>query len=265
MKTYILIRNFQKHLFWSAKNRPTWVTHVIWPETASPFQLGSHAGSTEAAARIVPLGGALISGLIRKRGSLKRQIWNSIIALDETGKVIAEYDKFHLVPFGEYVPLQNWLPIKRISAGSIGYSAGLGPVRWQLKGLPALGPLICYEIIFPGAVTSPGIRPNWLLVLTNDAWYGVTAGPYQHYNVARIRAIENRVPVVRSANTGISGLILANGLSIKEQGLGEMAVFKVTVPLGDTGSFYSQNGNIFVIFCLVCSLITLLWSLRKSI
>ena len=259
-----LIRNFQKHLFWSVENRPTWVTHVIWPETASPFQLGSHAGSTEAAARIVPLGGALISGLIRKRGSLKRQIWNSIIALDETGKVIAEYDKFHLVPFGEYVPLQNWLPIKRISAGSIGYSAGLGPVRWQLKGLPALGPLICYEIIFPGAVTSPGIRPNWLLVLTNDAWYGVTAGPYQHLALAQIRAVEEGLPVVRAANTGISAVFDVFGREWGRLGLREAGALDIRLPNESTATtFYSLHSKYLVFAFLL--LIFLAVKYRKGI
>jgi len=251
-RSKFLIRNFQKHLFWSEKDRPAWITHVIWPETASPFQLGSHAGATEAAAKIVPPGGALISGLIRKRGTPTRQIWNSIVALDGTGKVTAKYDKFHLVPFGEYVPLQNWLPIKRISAGTIGYSAGPGPVRWQLKGLPALGPLVCYEIIFPGGVTSLGPRPKWLLVLTNDAWYGITAGPHQHLALAQIRAVEEGLPVVRAANTGISAVFDAFGREWSRLGLSEAGALDTRLPNApSTTTFYVQYSNLLVIAFLL--------------
>ena len=259
-----LSRNFQKHLFWSLENRPTWVTHVIWPETASPFQLGVHVIATEAAVKIVPKGGALISGLIRKRGKPTRQIWNSIIALDETGKVTAHYDKFHLVPFGEYVPLQGWLPIKRISAGLIGYSAGQGPVRWQLKGLPALGPLVCYEIIFPGAVTSPHSRPKWLLVLTNDAWYGVTAGPHQHLALAQIRAVEEGLPVVRAANTGISAVFDSFGREWSRLGLREVGALDIRLPSEPPGAtFYSQHSNLLVFAFLFLALLSVKY--RKGI
>ena len=116
--------------------------------------------------------------------------------------------------------------------------------------------LICYESSIPKIVRKFIQQgAEMMTIQTNDGWLGNSAGPYQHYDVARIRAIENRIPIVRSANTGISGLILANGISIHEQILGEMAVFKVTVPLGDPGSFYSRYGDVFAMICFVIFLL----------
>jgi apolipoprotein N-acyltransferase len=106
---------------------------------------------------------------------------------------------------------------------------------------------------------------NFLTIQTNDGWLGNSIGPIQHYNISKIRAIENRIPIVRSGNNGVSGMILPNGISINEKPLGVTSVFEVSVPIVQPGSIYSQNGNIFVIFCLILSLLILLWSLRKSI
>jgi apolipoprotein N-acyltransferase len=135
---------------------------------------------------------------------------------------VGTFDKFHLVPFGEYVPLAGILPIEKIApGGGAGFSAGPGPRTLRLPGLPPVSPLICYEVIFPGNVIDPDDRPAWLLNLTNDAWYGRTSGPYQHFGMAVARAVEQGLPLVRVANTGISGVIDPWGRVTARLGLGE--------------------------------------------
>jgi len=110
------------------------------------------------------------------------------------------------VPFGEYVPLRRILPIERIAPGLGDFSPGPGPRTLTLPGLPPVGPLVCYEAIFPSAVIDPAKRPQWLLNVTNDAWYGLSSGPFQHLAIVRVRAIEEGLPLVRSANNGVSAV-----------------------------------------------------------
>jgi apolipoprotein N-acyltransferase len=251
-----LSRNFARHLAMSAKDRPAWITHVIWPETASPFAIGDHSGPTDAAAKIVPAGGALITGMIRRKRQPGLQIWNAALAIDAAAGVLARYDKAHLVPFGEYVPLKQWLPIEKITAGNVGYTAGPGPVVWRLPGLPPVTPLICYEVIFPGAVTPPKERPDWLLVLTNDAWYGNTAGPHQHLALARIRAVEEGLPVVRAANTGMSAVYDGYGREWRRLALSTAGVLDSRLPRKPGKvPFYVQNAILLVVAFLLLSLL----------
>ena len=133
-------------------------------------------------------------------------VWNSLVAIDHEGAIRASYDKSHLVPFGEYVPLRSVLPIQKITPGTIDFSAGDGPRTITLPGLPPFSPLICYEAIFPDAVIDPAHRPDWLLNITDDAWYGNTSGPYQHVAIARLRAIEEGLPLARDGDNGISAM-----------------------------------------------------------
>ena len=190
------------------------VTHVIWAESAVPFLVQRNADVRQALARIVPPNGLLIAGAVRvapEDGNIDR-VWNSAMAIDSTGSVIASFDKFRLVPYGEYVPAREMFPfISKITPGAMDFSAGPGPRTLHLPGLPPVGPLICYELIFPGAVVDRADRPQWLLSLTNDAWFGRSTGPYQHFVSARFRAVEEGLPMIRTANAGISGVIDAYG------------------------------------------------------
>lgn len=207
------------------------VTHVIWPETAMPYMLeGSSPWPDMLAQTVVPPKGALITGVLRARGKGEDwKIWNSLQAIGESGQIIATYDKHHLVPFGEFVPFRSILPIDKITPGSTDFSRGAGPATLQLDGLPSFSPLICYEIIFPGEVTATETKPEWLLNITNDAWFGRSSGPYQHFHMARMRAVEEGLPLMRVANSGISAAIDAYGRVLKHVPLGASGV--ITSPL----------------------------------
>jgi apolipoprotein N-acyltransferase len=206
------------------------ITQVVWSETAVPYPLERYRDRlTEA----VPQNGLLITGAIRTDppDGEWREIWNSMAVLDRSGQTVDRYDKFHLVPFGEYVPLHRFLPfVSKFTPGIVDFSAGPGPRTLRLPGLPPVGPLICYEAIFPGQVVDRSDRPQWLLNITNDGWYGISAGPYQHFVSARLRAIEEGLPVVRAANTGISGMVDPYGRVLAQTRLGEATALDVELP-----------------------------------
>ncbi len=225
----LIRRNFDLQMSLSIADRPDWVTHVVWPETAATIDLTGSDEVREAVARIVPDGGLLLTGTVRRKRE-PRRIWNSMVAVDGSGKIAAVFDKFHLVPFGEYVPFRTILPIDKVTPGTLDFSAGPGPQSIDLPGLPPVSPLICYEAIFPGETVDPANRPGWLLNLTNDAWYGDTAGPHQHLAITRARAIEEGVPLVRSANTGISAVFDAYGREIVRIGLSEQGIADTRMP-----------------------------------
>ncbi len=198
---------------------------VIWPETASPYLLVQDPGARAAAAALLPSGAVLLAGTVRAEfaanGALSA-VFNSLVALDPTGEVVALYDKAHLVPFGEYMPLSGWIPV-RLAAGGMDFSAGPGPVTLTVPGVPSFGALICYEVIFPGAVT-PVPRPAWLVNITNDAWFGESAGPWQHLAAARMRAVEEGLPLARVAQSGISTVFDSLGIRDHVLPLGERGI-----------------------------------------
>jgi apolipoprotein N-acyltransferase len=222
------------------------ITHVIWPETAVPYVLANEPILRRIIAAAAPPHGLVITGTVRTTSQVgvPFQVWNSLQALDSSGTIVGSYDKFHLVPFGEYVPLRRFLPINKITSGGTDFSAGPGPQSIVLPGLPPVSPLICYEVIFPGEVTDRRDRPAWLLNVTNDAWYGKTAGPHQHFAIARVRAVEEGVPLVRSANTGISGVIDPYGRVVGQLALGTKGVLDVELPLAlPASTIYARFGN----------------------
>jgi apolipoprotein N-acyltransferase len=247
------------------------VSDLVWPETAVPFDLASEPQLKEGLARIVPKGGLLLTGADRKAvaepavadGSHSVHFYNSFAALDETGRIVGSYDKFHLVPFGEYVPMRNVLPIDKVTPGRVDFSAGPGPRTLALPHLPPVSPLICYEAIFPDEVSESRDRPRWLLNITNDAWFGNSSGPYQHFESARLRAVEEGVPLVRVANTGISGVVDAYGRVVDRLGLGRKGVIDATLPTAlPDGTVLSRHGTA-VLATLLGSFVVLTWHLRR--
>ncbi|MET4699657.1 apolipoprotein N-acyltransferase [Constrictibacter sp. MBR-5] len=225
-------------------------THIVWPETAVPFFLNAEPQVIAALAQVAPPGGALITGAPRiERGVASGEhggtrIWNSVISIDSTGAIVATYDKFHLVPFGEYVPFRSVLGLAKITPGTVDFSAGPGPRTLDIPGAPPVSPLVCYEAIFPGRVTEPEPPPAWLLNVTNDAWYGRSAGPYQHLQIARVRAVEQGLPLVRAANTGISAIIDPHGRVVERLPLGETGVIDAALPAPiATGTVYARLGD----------------------
>lgn len=207
----------------------------IWPESATPFFLANDAVRRLSLARSLSPKGMLLTGTTRgiRSSRDKLKLWNSLIAVDEEGNLAGVYDKSHLVPFGEYIPFHSLFSgiIHKVTSGSIDYSAGSGLQTVTVPGVPSFSPLICYEVIFPGAVKSDqGPAPEWLLNITNDAWYGRTSGPYQHLDIARARAIEEGLPLVRVGNNGISAVIDPYGRVLNKLELDKRGVLDVKLP-----------------------------------
>nr|WP_302474358.1 apolipoprotein N-acyltransferase [Roseococcus sp. MDT2-1-1] len=218
---------------------------AIWPETASPFLLAQDPEAVRLAALSLAPGATLLAGTVRAEWGEDRRLsglWNSLVALSAEGEALAVYDKFHLVPFGEYMPLGGLIPI-RVVTGGMDFSAGPGPVTLSVAGLPGFSPLICYEVIFPGAVTGAE-RPAWLVNITNDAWFGVSAGPFQHFAAARMRAVEEGLPLARAAQTGISAVVDPKGRVISQLGLNATGTLEVSLPGRVPLTVFGQTGPI---------------------
>ena len=205
---------------------------VIWPETAVPYLVENNpevGRAISAAAGGVPV----VAGIQRYDGV---QAWNSLAVIGDGGLIEALYDKYHLVPFGEYMPfgdmLYDWFGITALAARQgNGYAAGTGGKVIDLGG--ALGkfvPLICYEAVFPQDLRGLPERPDWILQITNDAWFGTLTGPYQHLAQARFRAIEQGLPLVRVANTGITGVVDARGRMVAALPRGVAAYLDAGLP-----------------------------------
>ncbi|MBX7199289.1 MAG: apolipoprotein N-acyltransferase [Rhodospirillaceae bacterium] len=226
----------REYLRLSQDGLPAGSTAVIWGEAAVPplFSLNASEQGRRLLSPAAPDGGLLITGADRgiRDANGDVQIYNSLFALTDKSEIEATYDKTHLVPFGEYMPLRWLIPFKKLTEGVGDFSKGAGVTTLHVSGLPPFTPLICYEAIFSGAVTPwTGPSPRWLLNLTNDAWFGMSWGPYQHYAAARLRAVEEGLPLVRVANTGISAVIDGYGRTRDVLGLGEKGVLDAALPL----------------------------------
>lgn len=224
------------------------ITHVIWPESAIPFLLGRTPGALEATGRSLIPGKVLLTGAARMDEDLGSPTYfNAVHMINSTGAIVDTYDKYHLVPFGEYLPFQGLmsrLGLKQLVEAAGGFNSGPGPRSFDVPGAGRVMPLICYEAIFPGRVSrGPGPRPDWLLNVTNDAWFGTTTGPRQHLAQARFRAIEEGLPLVRSANTGISAIVDAHGRIEARLGLGRSGVLEGPLPAPLAPTLYARWGD----------------------
>lgn len=244
-----------------SKENNTSVTHVIWPESAVDFAVNVNHGERIRTMSALRQGSSLILGGMNLKQTRPPKIANSIFVLNDLGDITAVYDKSHLVPFGEYVPLGNFLPIRKIVPIGPDFVRGTGPRTIQIDKAPPAGMTVCYEIIFSGQVTDPNNRPAWLINVTNDAWYGQSAGPYQHFAMARLRAVEEGVPVVRSANSGISAVIDPYGRVPHYLDLGKSGILDAPLPNAIPATLYAQTGPwLFMGICFVL----LLFSLKKQ-
>lgn len=244
-------------------------SEIVWPETALPFFLTEEP---EALARIADLlspGTVLLTGAPRVEpaddlGDGGRRYYNSLFAIDDTGAIRAAYDKVHLVPFGEYMPFSSILHrlgIGELFRGIGGFSPGPRHNLIALPGHPSFSVLICYEAIFPGEVLPENGRPDYLVNITNDGWFGRSSGPYQHLDATRMRAIEEGLPVVRAANTGISAIIDAYGRTVASLPLGEEGVLDGFVPSERPKTFFQRGEPAFL---LALSVFFILLSLLRN-
>ncbi len=217
---------------------------IVWPETAIPWLLDA---ADPAFARIAEAAGGVpvVLGLLRQEAA---RSYNSLVVLDAAGAPSQLYDKHHLVPFGEYIPAPWLLRPMGLSAFTaqegFGFSDGPGARLLDLGVLGRVRPLICYEAIFPQDVRGADARPDWLLQITNDAWFGTVSGPYQHLAQARLRAVETGLPMVRVANTGVSAVIDARGEVTASLPLGQAGFLDASLPPAGATTLYWRMGDI---------------------
>ncbi len=270
------------------------VTHLIWPESAFPFFLTREADALAQIAALLPPLTVLITGGIRPPEASSNagptRAYNSIYVVDHVGSIISVYDKVHLVPFGEYLPFQPWLErigLLQLTKVRGGFIPGDRRRNQRVPATPDFLPLVCYEIIFPGDavprseragwlydrigryvdwpfVAGSGERPGWLLNLTNDGWFGASSGPYQHFQQARVRAIEQGLPLARAANTGISAVVDPFGRVVRSLPLGSEGVLDAPLPHPIAPTPYARIGDGPFAALLGLGLILVLRSRRRN-
>jgi apolipoprotein N-acyltransferase len=261
------VNNLRRLLALSTEASQVPIAAVVWPEAAAPPFLERDAELRKTLALAMPSGALLITGDVRTDFAPAKpsHIWNSMLVIGPSGDVVASYDKSHLVPFGEYVPLRNVLPLRKITSGSVDFTAGSGPRTVMLPNLPAVAPLVCYEAIFPGAIVEPGKRPGWILNITNDAWYGVTSGPFQHFAIARVRAVEEGLPLLRDANNGITGAIDPYGRVLSRLDLDAIGVLDTPLPAALAPTLYSRIGDLgFLVLLLIETAFSIFLTYRRQ-
>jgi apolipoprotein N-acyltransferase len=225
------------------------VTHLIWPESAFPFFLTREADALDQIAQLLRHGTVLITGAVRLAEPVNPTdpgVFNSIYVISHDASVVGLYDKVHLVPFGEYLPFQRVLEslgLRQLTKLRGGFLAGDRRRLITVPGAPPALALICYEIIFPAAVVPPGERPGWIINVTNDGWFGISSGPYQHLQQARVRAIEEGLPLVRAANTGISAVVDPLGRIVNSLPLGQEGVVDSPLPRAIGAPIYARVGD----------------------
>lgn len=247
------------------------VTHLIWPESAFPFLLGRTPAALARIAALLPPHATLITGAARAGealpGESRPPIFNSIQVVNDEGVIVSSYDKVHLVPFGEYLPAFLERLIRGVGLSEFvsvpgGFASGVRRTSLTVRGLPPAAALICYEVVFPGEAMPQGPRPGFILNLTNDGWFGQTSGPYQHLAQARLRSIEEGLPLVRVANTGISAVVDAYGQITSSLPLGTEGVLDASLPRNLPVTRYAQFGD--VVFAGLFFAFLLLSRFRRS-
>ena len=243
------------------------VTHLIWPEAAFPFFLTREPDALAQIAALLKPSTVLITGAVRAAANASAdnpRAYNSVYVIDPDGSIRGIYDKVHLVPFGEYLPFQGLLErlgLMQLTKVVGGFLSGDRRRAIDVAGAPKVLPLICYEAIFPGAAVPPGERPGWLVNVTNDGWFGISSGPYQHFQQARVLAITEGLPLVRAANTGISAVIDPVGRIVGSLPLGTDGVLDARLPAAIAPPLSLSYGNYTLILLLLLGL-SLVWRRR---
>ena len=222
---------------------------VVWPESASPYLLQTYPEVRAAIAQAAKGAPALVGSVRFDQSDRPR---NSLFVVLPDGTLDGVYDKWHLVPFGEYQPSWFPLPIQIVPGGGFQFGPGprtlhvpgqiLGQAPGQVRVLPAVGPLICYEAIFPAQVVDETDRPAWMVNITNDAWFGNSTGPRQHLAAARLRAVEEGLPLMRAANTGISAAFDPRGHELTRLGMQRSGVLVVDLPPALPSTLFARFG-----------------------
>lgn len=246
------------------------VTHLIWPESSFPFILERDRAALTQLAAFLPDKVTLITGAARAEapgpGETQPRFLNAIQVVDGEGQITGTYDKVHLVPFGEYLPFRELLErwgLRQFVVVPNGFTAGRSRRALTVKGLPTVAPLVCYEAIFPGAVEPPGGRVGLLLNVTNDAWFGITPGPHQHFAQARLRAVETGLPLVRAANNGISAIVDSHGRVLRSLPLGAEGVLDGPLPVTAPPTIYARFGD-GIFFGMVVFALFVAWVGRRD-
>ena len=232
---------------------------VVWPETASPFLLDRDSAARMAIWEAARPAAVAIVGSVRF--DAQRRPFNSLFALDGPDQVAGVYDKWHLVPFGEFAP--SWVPFAVQMVPGSGFAFGSGPKTIHVPGLPPFGGFICYEAIYSAQLVDQADRPAWLVNITNDAWFGNSTGPRQHLAGARLRAVEEGLPLVRAANTGITVAFDALGRELARLPPNTAASLVVTLPGARPRTAYSRLGLVVPVLLAIAVCATSLGVGRK--
>ena len=235
------------------------VTHLVWPESPFPTILSRDAEVLSRIGQFLPAKTTLLTGAVRMRepeSESRPHYLNTLHVIASGGAITATYDKVHLVPFGEYLPfegLMRALGLRQFVDMPGGFDAGTGRHLLHVPNLPPVAPVICYEAIFPGEIHAPEDRPGLILNVSNDSWFGTTPGPYQHLAQARLRSIEEGLPLIRDTNTGLSAVIDSVGRIVAILPLNVEDVLDSRLPQALSPTFFVFYGqySLAVLFALV--------------
>jgi apolipoprotein N-acyltransferase len=231
------------------------VTHLFWPESPFPFLLAREPQALAQISAALRPATVLVTGAVRAEDAgPKPRYFNTIHIVGPDGVIADSYDKTHLVPFGEYLPLRamfDALRIRQFVEIPGGFEPGARRRPLAVKGLPTAWPLICYEAIFPSEAAHGERRPGVMINVTNDGWFGITTGPHQHLAQARLRSIEQGIPLVRAANTGISAVIDPLGRISARMPLGVEGVLDSMLPRALTPTTYAMSGDLLAFLLLM--------------
>jgi len=242
-------REQHERKLWTLSIQPTPVMPniILWPETSIPLVGTEDVRHLEAMLQeLLPEHSILAAGIADVQfdpDTNQSKVFNRIGFYDRTGHRIGFYDKFHLVPFGEFLPFEKYWPVKPVAFSGGSMSRGPGLQTFHIDNTPPFSALICYEVLFPGETVLHRERPQWILNVTNDAWYGNTSGPYQHLAIARARAVEEGLPLVRAANTGVSAVIDPMGRIVASLPLGTDGYLDQALPASLQRTVFGHYGN----------------------